>query len=101
MEGWRLPKPAKFRTHITTIRTCAPGTIRSARSLSLSSSSKVTEPISAQPQQRFSGMALPVAEFLANNVLCLLDNHKDDSKQIPPVPLVTGSRTYPTSWAGL
>ncbi|TBU21306.1 hypothetical protein BD311DRAFT_802929 [Dichomitus squalens] len=44
--------------------------------------SDVTEPISAQPQQRFSGMTLPVAEFLANNVFCLLDNHKDDSKLI-------------------
>ncbi|TBU29583.1 hypothetical protein BD311DRAFT_266257 [Dichomitus squalens] len=32
--------------------------------------------------QRFSGMTLPVAEFLANNVFCLLDDHKDDSKRI-------------------
>ena len=32
--------------------------------------------------QRFTGMTLPVAEFLANNVICLLDDHKDDSKRI-------------------
>ncbi|TBU21243.1 hypothetical protein BD311DRAFT_811634 [Dichomitus squalens] len=66
----------------TRFRTLAPGTIRSARSLSLSSSSDIADPISAQPQQRFSGMTLPVAEFLANNVFCLLDDHKDDSKRI-------------------
>ena len=32
--------------------------------------------------QRFSGMTLPVAEFLANNVFCILDNPKDDSKRV-------------------
>ncbi|TBU24355.1 hypothetical protein BD311DRAFT_741812 [Dichomitus squalens] len=47
-----------------------------------SDASDVADPISAQPQQRFSGMTLPVAEFLANNVFCLLDDHKDNSKRI-------------------
>ncbi|RDX50141.1 kinase-like protein [Lentinus brumalis] len=32
--------------------------------------------------QRFTGMTLPVAEFLANNVFCILDDPKDDSKRI-------------------
>ena len=32
--------------------------------------------------QRFSGMTLPVAEFLANNVFCILDDPKDDSQRI-------------------
>ncbi|KAI0930605.1 hypothetical protein AcV5_007273 [Taiwanofungus camphoratus] len=32
--------------------------------------------------QRFAGMSLPVAEFLANKVFCLLDDPKDDSKRI-------------------
>ncbi|KAI0655911.1 kinase-like protein [Cubamyces menziesii] len=32
--------------------------------------------------QRFTGMTLPVAEFLADNVFCILDNPKDDSKRI-------------------
>ena len=32
--------------------------------------------------QRFTGMTLPVAEFLANNVFCILDGPKDDSKRI-------------------
>ncbi|EJF55384.1 hypothetical protein DICSQDRAFT_175988 [Dichomitus squalens LYAD-421 SS1] len=54
----------------------------SARSLSSSSSSDITEPISPQPQQCFSGMTFPIAEILANNVFCLLDNHKDDRKRI-------------------
>ncbi|CCM00064.1 uncharacterized protein FIBRA_02091 [Fibroporia radiculosa] len=31
---------------------------------------------------RFTGMTLPVAEFLAKNVFCILDNHKDDSQRI-------------------
>ncbi|TBU36163.1 hypothetical protein BD309DRAFT_1024578 [Dichomitus squalens] len=46
--------------------------------------SDVTEPISPQPQQRFSDMTLPIAEFLANKIFYLLDDHKDDSKQISP-----------------
>ncbi|KAI0633358.1 kinase-like protein [Trametes polyzona] len=32
--------------------------------------------------QRFTGMTLPVAEFLANNVFCILNNPKDDSQRI-------------------
>ncbi|KAI0373388.1 kinase-like protein [Pilatotrama ljubarskyi] len=32
--------------------------------------------------QRFTGMTLPVAEFLANNVFCILDGPKDDSRRI-------------------
>ncbi|KAI0769679.1 hypothetical protein BD413DRAFT_493330 [Trametes elegans] len=32
--------------------------------------------------QRFSGMTLPVAEFLAYNVFCILDDPKDDSQRI-------------------
>ncbi|KAI0645424.1 kinase-like protein [Trametes meyenii] len=32
--------------------------------------------------QRFSGMTLPVAEFLAHNVFCILDDPKDDSQRI-------------------
>ncbi|TBU21600.1 hypothetical protein BD311DRAFT_792631 [Dichomitus squalens] len=67
-EGWKLSKPAKFHTSITTIRTCASGTICSARSLLSSSSSDVTEPISLQPQQCFSGMNLSVAELVVKNV---------------------------------
>jgi len=31
---------------------------------------------------RFTGMTLPVAEFLATNVFCILDGPKDDSKRI-------------------
>ncbi|EJF63989.1 hypothetical protein DICSQDRAFT_167154 [Dichomitus squalens LYAD-421 SS1] len=62
--------------------TATDGTMCSARSLSSSSSSDITEPISPQPQQCFSGMTFPIAEILANNVFCLLDNHKDDRKRI-------------------
>ena len=32
--------------------------------------------------QRFAGMTLPVAEFLANNVFCILDDSRDDSQRI-------------------
>ncbi|KAL7281261.1 hypothetical protein ACG7TL_004569 [Trametes sanguinea] len=31
---------------------------------------------------RFTGMTLPVAEFLANNVFCILDGPEDDSRRI-------------------
>ncbi|RPD78274.1 hypothetical protein L226DRAFT_456926 [Lentinus tigrinus ALCF2SS1-7] len=50
--------------------------------------------------QRFTGMTLPVAEFLANNVFCILDDPKDDSKRISARDFGTWIKDLPTLLGG-
>ena len=50
--------------------------------------------------QRFSGMTLPVAEFLANNVFCILDDPKDDSKRISARAFGNWIKDLPTLLGG-
>ncbi|PCH43574.1 hypothetical protein WOLCODRAFT_90362 [Wolfiporia cocos MD-104 SS10] len=45
---------------------------------------------------RFTGMTLPVAEFLAHNVFCILDGPKDDAKRISARGFGTWVRDLPT-----
>ena len=50
--------------------------------------------------QRFSGMTLPVAEFLAHNVFCILDDPKDDSKRISARAFGNWIKDLPTLLGG-
>ncbi|KAI0690200.1 hypothetical protein C8T65DRAFT_711702 [Cerioporus squamosus] len=50
--------------------------------------------------QRFTGMTLPVAEFLANNVFCILDDPKDDSKRISARDFGVWIKDLPTLLGG-
>ncbi|KZT08399.1 kinase-like protein [Laetiporus sulphureus 93-53] len=49
---------------------------------------------------RFTGMAQPVAEFIASNVFCILDDHWDDSKRISARAFGTWVRDLPTLLGG-
>ncbi|KAH9855258.1 kinase-like protein [Lenzites betulinus] len=50
--------------------------------------------------QRFTGMTLPVAEFLANNVFCILHSPKDDSQRISAHALGHWIKDLPNLFCG-
>ncbi|KAI0829636.1 kinase-like protein [Trametes gibbosa] len=50
--------------------------------------------------QRFTGMTLPVAEFLANNVFCILHNPRDDSQRISAHALGHWIKDLPNLFCG-
>ncbi|KAH9956940.1 hypothetical protein BJV74DRAFT_873817 [Russula compacta] len=48
--------------------------------------------------QQFTGMTLPVANFLVNKVFCILEDPTNDSQRIGARELVHGLGSYPLSW---
>ncbi|KAH9980443.1 hypothetical protein BJV74DRAFT_857110 [Russula compacta] len=48
--------------------------------------------------RQFTGMTLPVANFLVDKVFCILEDPTNDSQRIGARELVHGLGSYPLSW---